>query len=92
MSTSASNPLLFLPGPLLGISIFFFAIGSGSGPGLILFSLVAAVGFAVVAPLLQLALGRRLFVGRPGTACVAALAVVVVGLMVVSLAPVLNQW
>lgn len=93
MQPSARNPLLFLPGPFLGVALVLLAFGSGSGPGFVVFSLAAALGFVVVAPLLQLALGRsRPFMHRPGAACVVALAIVVVGLMVVSLAPVFNQW
>jgi hypothetical protein len=93
MRTPAINPLLFVPGPFLGVSLVFLAFGAGSGPGFLLFSLAAALGFVVFAPLLQVVFSRRRqFMHRPGVACLLALGIVTVALMVASLAPVFNQW
>jgi hypothetical protein len=65
----------------------------GSGPGFLYFSLVAAVGFALVAPVLQALLYRtNHFSQRHGGACAVALFLVAFGLFLLSHATVFNQW
>jgi hypothetical protein len=84
---------LMLVGPLLAVSMVALAFLSNSGPGFLFFSLAAVGGFAVCAPLLQVALRQtRRFANRPGAACAVALGSVVLGLLIASRASVFNQW
>jgi hypothetical protein len=84
---------LLASGPLLGLAFVLLAVLGDSGPGFFVFSLVAAAGLVVVAPLVQVALARipRLY-GRPGVRSAIALATVALALVLLSAAAVFNQW
>jgi hypothetical protein len=93
MSPPTRGTLLLFAGPALGISMVGLAILGNSGPGFLFFALAAAAGFVLIAPLIQLLLHRTASFGqRPGTALVFALAVVILGLFVISGASLFNQW
>jgi len=85
--------LLFLPGPIVGLSLVALSVLGNSGPGFLYFSLAAAVGFVFVAPVVQIGLYRtNHFSQRHGGACVVSLFLVTCGLLLLSRAPVFNQW
>lgn len=93
MGPSRKSALLWLPGPLFGVSVVALAILANSGPGFFFFSLAAATAFVFLTPLIQFVLHRTsTFQVRRGAACIVAMAIVTVGLLAVSGAPVFNQW
>jgi hypothetical protein len=93
MRPPANSAWLWLPGPLFGVSLIALAVIGNSGPGFFFFSIAAAVGFVVLTPLIQFVLYRTpQFRARRRAACIVAIAVVTVGLLTVSGAPIFNQW
>jgi hypothetical protein len=93
MTSTAHRALLLLPGPIVGVSLVALSVLGNSGPGFLYFSLAAAFGFVLVAPAIQLGLYRtNHFSQRRGGACVVSLFLVTCGLLLLSRAPVFNQW
>jgi hypothetical protein len=85
--------MYLLPGPLVGAALVALSIVGNSGPGFFLLSLAALAAFGIFAPLLQMALRRnRFFEHRPGVACSASLAAVLLAVLAIGTLSVFNQW
>lgn len=80
-------------GPLFAILLMAMSIFGNSGPGFFLFALVAAVLFALVAPIVQAGLRRtRKFSRRPIAAAAVSICFVLTPLVLISGMAIFNQW
>ena len=80
-------------GPLLGLALVLLSVLGNAGPGFFMFSLIAALGLVVFAPLVQVLLTRTAWLtARPGLRAALGLGTIGLALSIVSAAAVFNQW